>query len=528
MIKPASRVAMYARFSSDNQRTESIDAQIRAMQNYCEQKHYLVVQKYIDEAKSATTDKRPAFQRMIADSKQNLFDIVLVHKLDRFARNRYDSAVYKRELKKNGVTVYSVLENLDDSPESIMLQAVLEGMSEYYSENLGREVMKGMKETALQCKHTGGTPPLGFDVDPTTRHLVINEYEAETVRLIFRMFNAGYGYGAIIDELNRQNRRTKSGKRFVKNSFPYILHNEKYTGVYVFNKASSKAADGKRNSHRYKDLEDQIIIEGGCPAIVTLDEFQKAQHLLSSRNSDLYRSRSDELHLLAGKIFCKDCGRAMVAGKTACLKNGVYETGFRWYKCPTKYTCSGKSIKREYVDHYVIELLENNIFNRKAMKKILKAIKSECTIGADDLKRRIRSIEKQIADVSTQISNGTEAVSRGAVSQTLIDHINSLEQKKSELTAERAKLTTSIMVNPDKIRTDEILSRYSELKQNFTDNNYTYEYREFIHDYIAKVTIGLYDVTVRLRTGLNYFESLDTEYSISRHDLYMQMKHPNR
>lgn len=125
MIKPASRVAMYARFSSDNQRTESIDAQIRAMQNYCEQKHYLVVQKYIDEAKSATTDKRPAFQRMIADSKQNLFDIVLVHKLDRFARNRYDSAVYKRELKKNGVTVYSVLENLDDSPESIMLQAVL-------------------------------------------------------------------------------------------------------------------------------------------------------------------------------------------------------------------------------------------------------------------------------------------------------------------------------------------------------------------------------------------------------------------
>ena len=130
------KVALYARFSSDNQRTESIDAQIRAMTTYCKQHNFLIVDTYIDEAKSATTDKRPSFQKMISDSSNKTFDILLVHKLDRFARNRYDSAVYKRELKKNGVTVYSVLENLDDSPESIMMEAVLEGMSEYYSQNL--------------------------------------------------------------------------------------------------------------------------------------------------------------------------------------------------------------------------------------------------------------------------------------------------------------------------------------------------------------------------------------------------------
>ena len=156
MIRTANRVALYARFSSDNQRTESIDAQIRAMKAYCQQRRFVIVNTYIDEAKSATTDRRPAFQQMIADSKDRNFNILLVHKLDRFARNRYDSAVYKRELKKNGVTVYSVLENLDDSPESIMMESVLEGMSEYYSQNLAREVMKGMRETALQGKHTGG------------------------------------------------------------------------------------------------------------------------------------------------------------------------------------------------------------------------------------------------------------------------------------------------------------------------------------------------------------------------------------
>ena len=187
MIRTNNRVALYARYSSDNQRSESIDAQIRAMRAYCQHHNYIIVETYIDEAKSATTDKRPSFQQMIKDSENKTFDILLVHKLDRFARNRYDSAIYKRELKKNNVLVYSVIENLDSSPESIMMESVLEGMSEYYSKNLARETMKGMKETALQCKHTGGTAPLGYDVDPITRKLVINEYEAESVRIIFDM-----------------------------------------------------------------------------------------------------------------------------------------------------------------------------------------------------------------------------------------------------------------------------------------------------------------------------------------------------
>lgn len=159
------RAAIYARYSSDNQREESIDAQIRAIKAYAEREGHSIVKIYTDEAKSATTDNRPQFQQMIADSSSGFFDCVIVHKLDRFARDRYDSAIYKRKLKINGVSVLSVLENLDGSPESIMLESVLEGMAEYYSKNLAREVMKGMSETAYQCRHTGGTPPLGYDVD---------------------------------------------------------------------------------------------------------------------------------------------------------------------------------------------------------------------------------------------------------------------------------------------------------------------------------------------------------------------------
>lgn len=133
------KAVLYARFSSDNQREESIEAQLCAIHEYCERKGIVILHEYCDRAKSATTDNRPEFLQMISDAKNDEFDFVIVHKLDRFSRNRYDSAHYKKELKKAGVSVLSVLENLGDSPESIILESVLEGMSEYYSKNLARE-----------------------------------------------------------------------------------------------------------------------------------------------------------------------------------------------------------------------------------------------------------------------------------------------------------------------------------------------------------------------------------------------------
>ena len=235
LLNQKNRVALYARFSSNNQREESIDAQIRAMEEYCQRNGLQIVAVYTDEAKSATSDNRPQFLQMIADSDKRLFDIVLIHKLDRFSRNRYDSAIYKSKLKKNGVEIRSVLERLDDSPESIILESLLTAMSEYYSHNLAREVRKGQKENALACKMNGGKPPLGFDID-AERRLVINEAEAEIVRLIFDLYAKGYGYTYILKELEDNGYRSKRGGHFAKNALAKILTNEKYKGTYVFNK----------------------------------------------------------------------------------------------------------------------------------------------------------------------------------------------------------------------------------------------------------------------------------------------------
>ena len=206
-------VVAYARFSSDNQREESIDAQLRAIREYCERKEYVLVDTYVDEAESAMTDDRPSFLRMIDDAENATWSVVLVHKLDRFSRNRYDSAIYKRKLKEYGIRVESVLEHLDDSPESVILESVLEGMAEYYSLNLGREVKKGHHENALKCMHNGGPPPYGFDVAPDGTY-AINEHEAEAIRKLYEMVTHGYTLQQVAAELTDQGYYRRDGKPF--------------------------------------------------------------------------------------------------------------------------------------------------------------------------------------------------------------------------------------------------------------------------------------------------------------------------
>lgn len=277
------RAALYARFSSASQREESIEAQLRAMHEYCRTNRISVVNEYCDRAKTATTDDRPKFLEMVAASKRREFEFVIVHKLDRFSRNRYDSAIYRRELRRSGVMLISVLEQMDDSPESIILESVLEGMSEYYSKNLAREVMKGMKESARECRHMGGTAPFGFDVDKATQRLVVNDREAEAVLNVFRVIAAGESYGQAMNKLNNAGFKTRSGNDFKRSSIYEMLRNEKYNGTYVFNRTAPKNEAGKRNNHKSKPEDEIIRVPNGVPKIVDDETFFKVQEILQKR-----------------------------------------------------------------------------------------------------------------------------------------------------------------------------------------------------------------------------------------------------
>ena len=277
------RAVAYARFSSDNQRDESIDAQLRAINKFAEENGYEIVGEYIDRAKTGTNDHREDFQRMIADSASGDFEAVIVHKLDRFARSRYDSAFYKRTLKNNGVQLVSVLEHFGDNPESIIMEGLLESMSEYYSANLSREVKKGQMENALACKHTGGQPPLGYRVTSDLKY-EIDEDEAKVIRLIFNSVLNGMSYTDISEELNSRGYRTRRGMEFGKNSLYEILRNEKYAGVYTFRRSTPANCNGKRNNHGNRS--DMIRVEGGVPQIISREVFDAVQKIMDERKRE--------------------------------------------------------------------------------------------------------------------------------------------------------------------------------------------------------------------------------------------------
>ena len=203
-------VVIYARYSSDRQTEQSIEGQLKECYEYAQRNGYTVVGEYIDRAISGTTDHRPEFLRMIADGDKKFFQAVLVYQLDRFARNRYDSATYKAKLKKNGIRVLSARENISDDASGVLMEAVLEGMAEYYSVELSQKIRRGMDINAEKCLSTGGNVALGFHVDSEKR-FQIDPNTAPVVRRIFEMYASGQSMADIIRYLNANHIKTSYG-----------------------------------------------------------------------------------------------------------------------------------------------------------------------------------------------------------------------------------------------------------------------------------------------------------------------------
>ena len=425
-------VAIYARYSSDNQREESITAQIRAMEIFSQDNGYNIIATYTDEARSATTDNRPGFLRMVKDSAKGHFQAVLVHKLDRFSRDRYDSAYYKRELRKNGVVLISVLERLDDSPESIILEGLLKAMAEYYSRNLAREVMKGMTETALQGKHVGGIPPLGYDVGEDKRY-IINEVEADAVRLIFNMYASGRGYSPIIDELNRRGYKTKTGRSYGKNSLHDILCNEKYIGNFVFNRSASKDINNRHNSHTFKDEKGIIRLEGKLPAIIERPLWERVRAKMENNKHARGANKAKTVYILSGHIFCGKCGGAMV-GKA--MTGGRNKARYSYYECARRKQtrdCDKKPINKDKIEQYVIGYLYDKMFSPNSRVRLVEQISLLSSENRQRIPADLKQYRKQLSEVEVEIKNIVDAIAAGMFHDSMKDRMTDLEAQKATL-----------------------------------------------------------------------------------------------
>lgn len=507
------RVALYARFSSDNQRTESIDAQVRAMRQYCQQQHWQIVSTYVDEAKSALSDKRPNFQKMIEDSGKHLFDIVLVHKLDRFSRNRYDSAIYKSRLKKNHVSVASVLERIDDSPESVIMEAMLEGMAEYYSKNLSREVMKGMKENALQGKHTGGISPLGYDLDEQ-RHLTVNAHEAEAVRMIFQMYADGCGYSEIISWLNDHGYTTKRGTPFLKTSLVTILSNEKYIGTYVYNRAVPRKLKSSAYKGKQKPDDEIIRLADGCPAIIPQELFNKVQKRKTANKRRAGGFSSKEVYLLTGKIDCGICGRKYQGNLRY---SGQSHARFAAYRCEThRAQCGNKEMNKDYLDAYIVDLLRDKIFNKRSLKKHVDALNryiEEYNSRYDEAYTELRT---KWEEANHSLENITAAIEKGIITDSLIERAEILEAEHAELSVQLANMHRFLPVTYEQY--DYLLRDFRTLPKD------SEQFKAFVQNHIECITVYPYRMEVVLKTGFDVTDELTVTVGIRRGDLYAKYK----
>lgn len=220
---------IYARYSSDNQTEQSIEGQLRVCEEYAKKNNILILGTYIDRAMTGTNDNRPDFQRMIKDSSRKEWNYVICYKLDRFSRNKYETAIHKKTLRDNGVKVLSAMENIPDTPEGIILESLLEGMNQYFSAELAQKVKRGMRETRLKGLYQGGGLPYGYKV--VNRKIVIDETKAEAIRFIFNQYLLGISVREIIANLTEKGILYK-GKPFAINTVYGMLSNEKYSGIY--------------------------------------------------------------------------------------------------------------------------------------------------------------------------------------------------------------------------------------------------------------------------------------------------------
>lgn len=445
------RAAAYARFSSDNQRDESIDAQLRAIHKFAAEKGYQIVEEYIDRAKTGTNDRREDFQRMIRDSDTGDFEVVIVHKLDRFARKRYDSAVYRKALSDNGVKLISVLEQFSDTPEGIIFEGMSEAMSEYYSANLSREVKKGQYENAIACKHTGGYAPLGFRVNSELKYEV-NEEEAVHVRYIFQSILNGMNYSEIIAELNRRGVKTRRGREFGRNSLHEILRNEKYAGVYVYRRSVPADTFGRRNNHANRSENDIIRIENGVPQIISREMYDAVQEVMNKRKLAPYtRSDAKEVYLLSGKVFCGVCGNSYCGNR---MHGGRNKSLYITYRCNSHSgkglgNCRNKDVNRDYLENYIRKLLAEVLFDERRLEGVISEYNKLVHSNEGESSSELKSVKSMIKKTRKEIDNIVGIIaSTGSASLTAAldereKRLAMLQEKKREIEARQVTIETN-------------------------------------------------------------------------------------
>ena len=400
---------VYARFSSHRQGEQSIEGQVAEAERFAKAHDLTIIHVYADRAQTGRNDNREQFQQMLADAAKHAFDALIVWKTDRIGRNKEEIALNKYHLKKNGVKIFYVAEAIPDTPEGIILEAVIEGMAAYYSEQLSQNVRRGMRASAQKAQSTGGTHPLGYTVDENKRY-IIDPIQAPTVREIYKLYSEGKTIIDIVRILNDKGLRTSRGRPFTHNSLRTILKNKKYIGTYEYN--------------------GEVSIENAVPPIVDVETFNKVQELLAFNQKAAAHKKAKADYLLFSKLFCGRCGD-MMTGLCGAGKSGAKH---HYYACKSqrKHQCKKRAVRQDWIEPLVLRHIIALIKSEDVLECIAENT-YQYFIAQNTDTSYTKSLQKALDETERAITNLLRAIEAGILNESTKERMDELHQQKTEL-----------------------------------------------------------------------------------------------
>ena len=466
-LQPLTPAALYARVSSERQDVDlSVSAQLRALRDYAKANGYSVAREYVDEAESGRVADRPEFRKMIEEGSQpnSPFREILVWKFSRFTRKREHAVAFKSMLRRKGVRVVSITEHADDSPTGKLMEAIIESVDEFYSENLAQEVVRGMREAASRGFFLGSKAPFGYvrvkvsDGVKERPTLEVDPAAAPVVKELFQSSLRGNGLMEICKALNDRG-VTNRGKHWNKGGLHYLLTNEAYTGAAVWGRTS-----------KGEKPQDPVRVEGAWPALVSREQFDAVQQAMRDRAPKVQRpARVGSRFLLSGLLKCGVCGRPY-SGQGA--KSGQ----FAYYICGTLFregagTCSARYLNAPRVEDFVVEKIRERILTEETIVELVTLVAEEIDAMAGELAGRLEVVDAELGDVRKRLEKLYEALETSELTlEVLPPRIFSLRHREEQLEAAREDAATQIEQRRVELPTSE------EIK------GYVADFREFLRE----------------------------------------------
>ena len=493
------KVATYARVSSDSQDVDlSISAQLRALKDYAVKHDYEIVREFVDEAESGRTAKRPAFKEMIALAKlkQPPFQAILVWKLNRFSRSRADSITYKTLLRNKGIDVISINEPMDDSPTGRLLEGVIESIDEFYSENLGQDIRRGMRENASRGFFNGSRSPYGYhkidvcDGDRVRHKLEPDEGDSisvQTVRRIFELAARDVGCKEIAKMLNNNGLRTSTGEHWGKVTVHKVLTNEAYCGTLVWG--------GRQGHPAIRSGQTPVRVENAWPAIIDTESFSLVQQKMANRNPKvIHPRRASSVFLLSGLAFCS-CGHAM----TGCsAKSGTHF----YYICSRsskqgKEACSARMLPKEKLERSVVKQLQARVLTQENLELLVKMVNEELQTASSGLKNHLDIIDTELHDVKARLAKLYDALETGKLDMDdLSPRIKELKSRQDELSKNRVLVEAETAAHGTQPINEALVKAYAEDLRTVLEEADITERKAFLRSFVKRVEIDKEQVTI--------------------------------